>query len=612
MNCVYIYNKEDKKASSVCKVLNLLGYETHALAGQDQQLKNYIAVYSIDEDYTRGGKYLVTSDISLSSLKKPEWVNTPYKIGVKKVVKSSIPKIEGILEYVYDNNKIKLDKPSKSLVDLISYVSSIYVISYRIDNWYPGSLVDPAYWIDPIAANAGSSKISKHVKTWSKRASDYTNKNKDVSNCSQIKQKLLKTRGYYVHNPESSFKVTPDFIKVENGELEAIQRNGDLIKEFWKTSLKVYRDSLKGDPSLLWVPKSIEGPISSEQILLQRKIAFEQRNLLPSLYRADLSSIWNLVEIQERLGGLGLVDAWLSSIREVMGTEGLLGSTKSVAENFADIVRDKTGKKNPVLVLIYPQGYHAEQKYFSNKLRRLGIDSHIVLKTSIGSFFKYDSGGIYISKNNKRVDYIYRREVNAATLAKSDIGRRISKASIEGNLIVEPPLNMIYDCKSPLAWVHHPETAHYYSSKVKKIITPTALMPDRLDAPFVLDGKELTLRETVGEPYVIKYAGENIKVGLGGRGVYNVLKDGKILDYAISEIRKGHPWIIQPYDRTRKFVRYCKNGQLSQNKVALRLMIHYMTIKDSTSLLAACATNRPHWKAIGSSDSIFQEIRKKA
>lgn len=437
----------------------------------------------------------------------------------------------------------------------------------------------------------------------------------DVRICQAIRRELEKQGGYYVESPSQALKITPDHFDVSQAELIEAEANGPLIWEFWQTSLGIYLKALQIGSGLEWLAQSVEGPINLKQREWQRRLAQNQPTVLPLFARADLSRFWFLVEIQERIGGLGLVESWTRAIRAVQGDRGIIGRRDGFAGAFAQTVREATDKENPVVALVCPTGYEEEQAYFARRLGQYGLEAHVVHKDRMAHELQKDGRFLRLGKRGPRIDLLYRREMNAASLCRNEIGLAILAASLEGKVIVEPPLNMIYDCKSPMAWAHHPETREFFSREVRTIICPTALMPGDPSENFVLDGKRLNLSQTVGQPFVVKYGGENLKYGFGGRAVYHTKDNDDGLERGLSEVRAGHPWIVQPLDETKNTVReWDGKKSLAVKTGAARLMLHYVRSPkmELVELALACANIRPnHWKAAGNKDSVFLEIRVK-
>jgi hypothetical protein len=437
-----------------------------------------------------------------------------------------------------------------------------------------------------------------------------------LKTCRTIQHTLETGGGYYVGDPTQALQISPDFFWLTPKQLAGVEQNVKVLPDFWREATALYLAALAGEPKLDWLPNSVEGPLADEQREWQRRIARDQREVLPLFGRADLSSVWFLNELQERIGGLGLVESWVRAIRQTQGLGGVIGDPLGFAPTFARTVKRATGQKQPVVVLVCPEGYEHEQNFFAQALRENGVETYVVMKERMEEDLTVRSGYLTLNPNGPRVDFLYRREINAASMASSSIGQWIMATVLAGKLIVEPPLNMLFDCKTPLVWPHHPQLKEFFSDAVRKVITPTALLPNDGLQPFRLAGKTLTPNELVGQPYVVKYGGENIKYGFGGRAVYHTEDNDDGLARGLSEGQQGHPWVVQPRDKTTYHVREWVRGTnvLRARQGAGRLMFHYATDPESgtTRVVLAGANIRPdHWKAAGNKDAVFQEIRVK-
>jgi hypothetical protein len=439
----------------------------------------------------------------------------------------------------------------------------------------------------------------------------------DFATCQGIETHLQNHGGYFVGDASQALQVSPDFFYVSPAELEKVRVNLDLVRLFWQQALSLYYQAVEtGDAGLIWVVKSVDGPISPEQSQWQHWVTLAQPSVLPLFARADLSSIYHLVEIQERIGGLGLVESWLAAIRQVQGIEGVVGDPGGFARRFAEAVVRATGKADPTVVLVCPNGYKDEQEFFARALRGYGICVAVVGKEIMEEELEYRGDFLYLKTDGSRVDFLYRREINAASLALSEIGQGIMKAAVAGNLVVEPPLNMIYDCKTPMAWVHDQRVGTFFTSTVRSAITPTVLLPNNRLTEITINGEELAADDLIGRPFVVKYGGENIKYGFGGRAVYQTEDNSEGIDRGLEEVGAGHPWVVQPLDKTRFTVRQWvrDTGQIEFRHGAGRLMFHVVFKPDETGaeIVTACAQIRPnHWKAIGCPEAVFQDMRLK-
>lgn len=433
----------------------------------------------------------------------------------------------------------------------------------------------------------------------------------------QIYTQLRSQGGYFVGTEDQRMQVSPDHFIIGEDELEICQQHGPLIFQMWMEAAELYRAAL-GNSSLGWVAQAIEGPLSSLARSFQRQVAaFDQS--LPLLARADMTNPGHSVEFQERIGGLGLVSSWIKAIRQVTGESGVIGLSGAdpIVAKFAETVRRAVSETYPCVLLLCPKKYEMEQQYFADALAAYGIKAFVV---GCNDFLKGHAAGLHVESNRlyykgNQINFVYRREINAALLAETDLALPLLEAVLEGNLVVEPPLSMLFDTKVPMALAHDKRTACYFSDATRGAIPLTVFMPSDLDTPFSFGSETLTLRQTVGEAMVVKYGGPCIFYGLGARAVFNT-RNEKLNDSSegllrgMKDVADGHTWVIQRMDMTRYPARWWDgNGGLKSASVAARLMLYYSRLNNG-NLFAATSTNRPgNWKAAGNPDSILQEVR---
>ncbi|OGE87824.1 MAG: hypothetical protein A3J07_03885 [Candidatus Doudnabacteria bacterium RIFCSPLOWO2_02_FULL_49_13] len=586
MDAMFVSMKGDERGELALSILAQMKRKTLLLAPGEKTPEGSIALFSFESRGGSGRRFMRCSAIRvLREGSPPCWVTTPFVVGIRP-------------------------KPLSMLIDQRGFQESLYRMSQDYLAWMPnqGRMVPWAcYERDPKITP--ESDVFRAATAWLQQSAMYglfDEARRDLRSAMAIRLVLQRQGGYYYKEPEFSMQVSPDVMHISAPELELCRRNGRLIFDLWRQSINLYRRAID-DPELAWVAKAVEGPLTPQQQKVQRFVARNDGHL-PLFARADLSSVWFLVEVQERLGGLGLMQSWAMAIREVLGTKGLIGRSDPVAEPFAEAVKSATGNANPFAVLICPEGYEIEQGFLAQALAKHGVDARVLLKTNLDEEFRVQPDGIYV--DGRRVDFIYRREINAATLAESEVGRQIVNAAVERQVVVEPPLNMIYDTKVPLALVHDPRVQHCFTDELRQLVPPTGLMPSTVGEGFWVGEKCLTLQNLIGAPWVVKYAGPNIQYGFGGRGVFNTTQNDEGIVRGVDEVKSGHPWIVQQMDETRFLARHLNGGQeLVQSKVAARITLHYRRQEQDSELFLAIATNRPHWKAIGNPDSIVQEIR---
>lgn len=620
MDTLYVAMRNDRRGEHALKLLARAGHTTKLLSAGQSAPSEAVALFSPTGPVTveispeklaelkkanrhrnageRGGYYLCCSGVVLENV-TPIWAKgTPLRVGIKST----------------EDRRL-----TKSNRGTFAMALETMVLMFRDWDFASASLV-PWLRTDKDPNFERNYMTQQRVLDWRQRFGQSGNAQEASAAlvvCETLKKELRHFGGYYVFSPDQTLQIGPDFFEVSPEQIGLIERNGPLVWEFWQQAEQIYRSAITaGREGQAWLPASIEGPITPKQREWQRRLALNQKGVLPLFARADLSSFWFLNEIQERIGGLGLVESWTRATRTVKGTEGLLGDPGGFAQAFATTVKTATGKDHPVVALICPAGYQVEQRFFAKLLKQLGVEAFVVRKETMGTELRLRNSSISVGKKGARVDLLYRREINAASMALSRMGRAIMAAVLEGNLLVEPPLNMIYDCKTPLAWVYHQETKGLFSSAMRTIISPTVLMPKEPNETFRLGNKTLTLNQLVGRAFVVKYGGENLKYGFGGRAVYHTEDNAEGIERGLAEVANGHPWVIQPLDKTRYRVRKwdAENNRLKHCEGAARIMLHYARDPRAgqVKLALAGANIRPdHWKAAGNKDAVFQEVRRK-
>lgn len=437
----------------------------------------------------------------------------------------------------------------------------------------------------------------------------------EIDQCRLLQANLQNRGGYFVKDPSEQMQISPDHFYITLSDIKNIESKATVIWKFWKQVNTLYIDAIDKKVSnydkILW---SVEEAISNEHITLQRKLAKAIKNQYPLLARVDATSIWNVVEIQERIGGMGLMESWTDAIRSIYGLEGVIGNPYGLVDTFSSVIASSTNNKNAHVLLICPKGYEDEQNYLKDKLIEKGFSVKIVKKSTFFTEILIKNNKVYDKGTNKRIDFIYRREIDMSDIAREAIGRQLLESYLFGNVVIEPPPNIIYDCKSPMAWVHDEKYLEYFTDDVKQLVTPTYLLPKGLNTKFNFMGEKKTLQDLKNKrDYILKYAGSDIRRGFGGRSVYNSRSGWKIINFILEDIARGKPWIVQPKDKTRYKTRIFNGKSIIEEDLAARIMLYYVRdpVNRNCSFFYGNCTNRKHWKAVGSKDSVFQEVRLK-
>jgi len=434
----------------------------------------------------------------------------------------------------------------------------------------------------------------------------------------KIKAALEQQGGYWAFAPDQAMQIGPEPFVISSSDFTAALEAGQTVFRFWQEALRVQLASIRGDLPA-WVAESVEGPLDKAQREWQRKVCLESgESALPYLARLDCTSLWYPVEIQERLGFLGGCASWHMANDEAGYPDGIspLGGG-NIPLALAAAFRNIAGLSCPRVLLVSPKGYLVEQNFLRYQLEVQGILSAVIDRDELLTGVGLAAANGKITVNSQPIDLIYRRELNAATLAQTEAGLEILRSCLAGKVAIEPPLNMLYDCKSPMVWVHHPETAKFFSDDVRALIPPAALLPLSNLERFRLGSSELTINEIFEfsndkRTFVIKYAGPSIEYGFGGRAVYSLACTHKrareIIDDARNQIWKGHPWIIQPQDHAKYPTWRLEGDSVVSEEMYARLLFYYSR---SDSLFAGQANFNRNWKVAGNKATVFSIICEK-
>lgn len=359
-----------------------------------------------------------------------------------------------------------------------------------------------------------------------------------------------------------------------------------LIQSFQNKAIDIFKASIKGEisPEILhWLLN--ETPIS---IGLEYHRGLEERHYsLPVFFRTDEAKIGRIMEIQcpgSLWGELELTYNYLK-------TKDIKVDSFSPAAKFASQLSEFIGETPIIHHLLDNSSVQPGMRYFIEKTRPMlkyyTIDYGI--KANMCNFIRSHSFFGLCSEN--------------------EFCNRLFDVHVKYDL----PPNILFDQKATLVLPFWSLTRKYFSDEIRKIFLFTVpLMPDGIELP---DGSKVTIdefsqRSRSQRAYYLKYAGSDISINWGSKGVYrlsNMSSEDCIytLKKCISQYSKGHIWLLQQEETHDDEISYYDRDNNVQRKI---LRAKFCAFYGPKGYIGGIAMHRKHNKVHGQDNTIISNM----
>jgi hypothetical protein len=416
-----------------------------------------------------------------------------------------------------------------------------------------------------------------------------------------VHQKQILDRMGVGHLSEGFSLMVGEPFLITGMDFDRMVRYGGLYAQMLKTANRLYANSLDGGSI---VTRLAEGGLSREAVMCQRALYTElYEDRLPLLFRADMLSLDKTVELNMPGGGLAIME----SIAKVTAPDGGFGM--GLAMDWAEALRELSGKKHPRVALPLYKDCRGEQEYFAGLLNSLGVPA-VLHSTELP-----DPGDIDVL-----VRFVLEGQVKHKGWGK------VWDAYTSGDVKIEPPPTSLYDSKVAELLAFHPATRRFFPDEVRGMFPETWLV-ERGGVVTVASGsgvKKVKMEDIASLPpkqrvFALKYAGAGPELSGGGRGVYQMdtKKGGKfdpdgLMHRAMSDWGGRHdPWLLQRRLRVDFPVTYLdEQERLASAEMRARIMPYYwMRENGDVQIIGGAAVFRNNWKVHAQKDAVISAIR---
>lgn len=442
-----------------------------------------------------------------------------------------------------------------------------------------------------------------------------------------LNEKFTKEKLVYGKGTAYNSLVTPSSTRLNSHDVQEILEDLHTLWKLYNTFTSLYLDSIKGNVPA-WIKESTEYGMSKEEILTHRMVCLA--GLEPVACRVDYVSLGEerkIAEVQWKSGGPGLFFGIQDVYSHIIPFDSGTKSLGNMVEQFYQLILHATGKKQPVVVNAvrdvwlngeqYLQNIYSKRGLFYIPLDREKIAERITEKNGI--FFVRDS-----FDSNLQIDF-FNGQGFTKFFKKEKLGI-LAKASVNGKLWIETPLNYIYRQKWQLALPFSERYKNLFSKRARDIIIPTVLvnsmsldlkpllayMPEAAEKLLSIKTVDqiVELPISLREKLVLKCGAGTGEYYSDAKGVFRLggsrSSVKKIIDFVIERVVKlREPWIIQIYVDCKYEIPMSLPNQLNEQYMVsahARFMIYGGRFeKRKPVIIGGLGNFAKHWKVTGKS-----------
>ncbi|MGE0083799.1 MAG: hypothetical protein AB7S75_05200 [Desulfococcaceae bacterium] len=376
---------------------------------------------------------------------------------------------------------------------------------------------------------------------------------------------------------------------IDPGVLQGFFDRYALIKEFQEITLSLFNASLNGEAD-----PEIASLILNELPDHQGWNYHKDLNLkhTPVFFRTDEVIPGKISEIQCPGSLWGICDQLYHFYKEHSHIFGECKSfSKSPSENFSDALRQYLGTEPLVHHLTDNSSIPHDMRFFIQQTRSHGI-----------KYYTYDKG---LTPHNCN---IVRSHAFAGLCADNDFIERLARYKA-GNLLYDLPPSILFDEKIIYIFPFWSKTRHHYSDRIRDIFPYTQLItPDVffLDEGSGTDIENFSRLSQKHRNYYIKYAGSDLSINWGSKGVYMAstfsgVKCRRFFENIVRDYHKKRYWIIQKAFLTNDTADY-----ITRTNEPVRTNVHSKIsgFYGHSGLLGILMMQRPFYKVHGNEETI--------
>jgi len=369
----------------------------------------------------------------------------------------------------------------------------------------------------------------------------------------------------------------------------------EVIHRAQQQALDLFKASLEGetDPE---IAQMVVGDAPLDYGVAYHRALTEQQHRAPVFFRTDESHGGKVTEIQCSGSSWGLVE----QLRDLYGAyEATFGPAvhfpDSLASQFAQALRDYLGSDPVVHHLVDNASRPHGASYFIHRLRDQGIP-HL-----------YYDGGV------QPPDCNFVRAHDFISLPANNFFKDRMERCKRGEVLFDLPPSCLFDGKIIMAWPFWRKTRDAFDDEVRGLFPHTSVIEP--SGVVLADGEQVTLEQFCAIPrrkrqYYIKYAGTDVAINWGGKGVYLATHLSEqncraMLERILADRERRRSWIIQEAVRhSEPVVALGRDDARLENDAYLKLSGFY----GPNGLMAILVMHLRSHKVHGSAETILSLV----
>ncbi|MGM0611580.1 MAG: hypothetical protein ACQES5_10910, partial [Thermodesulfobacteriota bacterium] len=377
--------------------------------------------------------------------------------------------------------------------------------------------------------------------------------------------------------------LSPQTYELGREECDGFFARHEKIKKFQEQTLDLFEASLEGDAD----PEIAELTLNELPEHFGREFhesLLSGKKSLPLFFRTDEVIPGKISEIQCPGSLWGLYEQvyqLLENFESELGKSRLFNS--GLAQNFTNTLKDYLPRHPVIHHLIDNASIPAGIKFFIQATRKRGL-----------KYFGYSKGITSYDCNFIRAHAFH------GLLSDNFFKSRLS-AYFKDELFYDLPPNILFDEKIPLIFPFWEKTRQFYSREIREMFPFTELI--RPEGFRLEDDSRITPEEFINLPrknrdYYIKYAGSDLAINWGSKGVFyagslSKTKAKEIFDLIQKDYAHQKYWIIQKgYARSEEARALTRENELKTVQCSSK----YSGFYGPNGLMGILVMQRPFYK----------------
>jgi hypothetical protein len=368
-----------------------------------------------------------------------------------------------------------------------------------------------------------------------------------------------------------------------------------VIRRAQQQVLDLFKASLEGeaDPE---IAKMVVGDAQLNYGVAYHRALTEQQHRTPVFFRTDEMYDGKVTEIQCSGCSWGLAEQLRDLYEAYESTFGpAVHFPESLSSQFAQALRGYLGTDPVVHHLVDNASRPHGMNYFIQRLRDQGVP-HL-----------YYDGEIHPRDCN------FIRAHDFISLPTHNFFKERMERCNRGEVLFDLPPSCLFDGKIIMAWPFWQKTRDAFDDEVRSLFPYTYIVEP--SGVVLADGERVTIEEFCAIPrrkrkYYIKYAGTDVAINWGSKGVYlathfSEQKCREMMDRVLADREHGRYWIIQESIRqSEPVVALERNDELTETDAYSKLSGFY----GPDGLMAILVMHLRSHKVHGTAESILSLV----